>query len=109
MEFIRDENKMTDNQITLQIEISLIIDRLQNGLIHPMTAKAELYEASLKQGQTLLISNLSKCYSLGTKLLLNSNDLQDEEVVILDLTSSGCPYVCGENFEGFIPQLTNKK
>ncbi len=56
--------------------------------------------------KSLLIPNLSKCYSLGTKLLLNSNDLQDEEVVILDLTSSGCPYVCGENFEGFIPQLT---
>jgi hypothetical protein len=55
-----------------------------------------------------LTPNLSTCYSLGTKLLLNSNELQDEEVVVLDLTSSGCPYVCGENFEGFVPQLTNK-
>ena len=52
--------------------------------------------------------NLSTCYSLGTNLLLNSNELQDEEVVVLDLTSSGCPYVCGDNFEGFVPQLTNK-
>jgi hypothetical protein len=63
MEFIRDENKMTDNQITLQIEISLIIDRLQNGLIHPMTAKAKLYEASQKQGQTLPSDSLIKCYT----------------------------------------------
>ena len=39
---------MNDKQKTLQIEIHLIIDRLQNGLIHPMTAKKLLYESANK-------------------------------------------------------------
>lgn len=48
---------MTDKQKTLQIEIHLIIDRLQNGLIHPSTAKNLLYESANK---ALSIGDVSK-------------------------------------------------
>ena len=50
---------MNDKQKTLQIEIHLIIDRLQNGLIHPMTAKKLLYESANK---ALIISDVSKSF-----------------------------------------------
>jgi hypothetical protein len=49
---------MNDKQKTLQIEIHLIIDRLQNGLIHPMTAKKLLYESANK---ALIIADVSNC------------------------------------------------
>jgi hypothetical protein len=49
---------MNDKQKTFQIEIHLIIDRLQNGLIHPMTAKKLLYESANK---ALIIPDVIVC------------------------------------------------
>tara|TARA_R110000796_G_scaffold97429_2_gene204425 strand:- start:10462 stop:10632 length:171 start_codon:yes stop_codon:yes gene_type:complete len=39
---------MNDKQKIMQIEIHNIIDRLQNGLIHPITAKQLIYESANK-------------------------------------------------------------
>ena len=50
---------MNDKQKTLHIEIHLIIDRLQNGLIHPMTAKRLLYKSANK---ALIIADVSKSF-----------------------------------------------
>ena len=39
---------MTDKQKILQIEISNIVDKMTNGLMHPITGKQMLYESSIK-------------------------------------------------------------
>jgi predicted site-specific integrase-resolvase len=39
---------MNDKQKIMQIEINNIIDRLQNGLIQPITAKQLIYESANK-------------------------------------------------------------
>ena len=39
---------MEDYKKILQIEVHNIVDRLQNGLIHPYTAKQELFKSTLK-------------------------------------------------------------
>jgi|TARA_B110000902_G_scaffold239917_1_gene288948 hypothetical protein len=41
-------NIMTDKQKILQIEISNIVDKMTNGLMHPITGKQMLYESSIK-------------------------------------------------------------
>lgn len=40
---------------------------------------------------------------IGDKLLINTEELEDEEVTIIDLTSDGVPFCGGDNFEGWIP------
>ena len=39
---------MEDYKKILQIEVHNIVDRLQNGLIHPYTAKQEIFKSTLK-------------------------------------------------------------
>jgi hypothetical protein len=39
---------MEDYKKILQIEVHNIVDRLQNGLIHPYTAKQEIFNSTLK-------------------------------------------------------------
>ena len=39
---------MTDKQKVLQIDISNIVDKMTNGLIHPITGKQMLYESANK-------------------------------------------------------------
>ena len=39
---------MKDYKKILQIEVHNIVDRLQNGLIHPYTAKQEIFNSTLK-------------------------------------------------------------
>ena len=39
---------MEDYKKKLQIEVHNIVDRLQNGLIHPYTAKQEIFKSTLK-------------------------------------------------------------
>tara|TARA_R110000823_G_scaffold122155_2_gene247398 strand:- start:1226 stop:1519 length:294 start_codon:yes stop_codon:yes gene_type:complete len=39
---------MEDYKKILQIEVYNIVDRLQNGLIHPYTAKQEIFKSTLK-------------------------------------------------------------
>jgi len=39
---------MTDKQKILQIEISNIVDKMTNGLMHPITGKQMLYKSSIK-------------------------------------------------------------
>ena len=59
---------MTDKQKILQIEISNIVDKMTNGLMHPITGKQMLYESSIKaltltdvsQQRKLLIAELNK-------------------------------------------------
>lgn len=42
---------------------------------------------------------------LGDELIINTNELQDEKVVVVDLTSDGVPFCEGDNFEGWIPMI----
>ena len=39
---------MEDYKKILQIEVHNIVDRLQNGLIHPYTAKQEIFKSTLR-------------------------------------------------------------
>ena len=43
-----NKKKMEDYKKILQIEVHNIVDRLQNGLIHPYTAKQEIFNSTLK-------------------------------------------------------------
>ena len=48
---------MTDKQKILQIEISNIVDKMTNGLMHPITGKQMLYESSIKALALTDVSN----------------------------------------------------
>ena len=47
-------------------------------------------------------------FNLGDELIINTNELQDEKVRVVDLTSDGIPFCVGVNFEGWVPILRKK-
>ena len=57
---------MEDYKKILQIEVHNIVDRLQNGLIHPYTAKQEIFNSTLKA-----INYTHSCKSDSEQLVCN--------------------------------------
>ena len=60
---------MTEQEKTLQIEIHNTIDKLQNGSIHPLTAKTMLFDSAKK---ALTIPDVSKCACIEGRELLKA-------------------------------------
>ena len=53
---------MTDEQKVLQLEISNIVDKMTNGLMHPITGKQMLYESSMKAFNISVVSDMLPHY-----------------------------------------------
>tara|TARA_B110000027_G_C15852329_1_gene183247 strand:- start:244 stop:471 length:228 start_codon:yes stop_codon:yes gene_type:complete len=68
---------MEDYKKILQIEVHNIVDRLQNGLIHPYTAKQEIFKSTLKA-----INYTHSCTELSekTNLIYNGKDRFGQEI-----------------------------